>query len=227
MEISTRRIAMLGAEFLGTGLLTLAVISIKTSGVGYSFFVALGAGLAYAVLTFVLGSNSGAQLNPALTIGLWTTRKIKTAPAVLYIALQLLGGWAAYGLYVYLVKTHLQNTGGAYSMRVMVAEGVGTAVFVFGWAAAAAKKYDGLLLGATVGASLALGILVAAIASNGLINPALAIGTHAWDVFGSSGWGNYVLGPVVGGVVGVNLYNYVFSPSAAKMSMKTMSTKKK
>jgi glycerol uptake facilitator protein len=227
MELSTKKIAMLGAEFLGTGLLTLAVISIKTSGVGYSFFVALGAGLAYAVLSFVLGSNSGAHLNPALTIGLWTTRKIKSAKAVLYVVLQLLGGWAAYGVYVYLVKTHLQNTGGAYSTRVMVAEGLGTLVFVFGWAAAAAQKYEGLLWGATVGASLALGILVAAIASNGLINPALAIGTHAWDVFGSSGWGNYVLGPVVGGIVGVNLYNYVFSPMASKMSTKTSTSKKK
>jgi glycerol uptake facilitator-like aquaporin len=106
----------------------------------------------------------------------------------------------------------------------MVAEALGTLVFVFGWAAAAAHKYEGLLLGATVGASLALGILVAAIASNGLINPALAIGIHSWNVFGSSGWGNYVLGPVVGGIVGVNLYNYVFSPMAAKMST---STKKK
>jgi glycerol uptake facilitator protein len=218
MEISKKKIAMLGAEFLGTGLLTLAIISIKTSGVGYSFFVALGAGLAYAVLTLVLGSDSGAHLNPALTIGLWTTRKVKSAAAVLYVIAQLLGGWAAYGLYVYLVKTHLQNTGGAFSTRVMVAEGLGTAVFVFGWAAAVAHKYDGLLLGATVGASLALGVLVAAIASNGLINPALAIGTHAWNVFGSSGWGNYVLGPVVGGIVGVNLYNYVFSPTAAKFS---------
>jgi glycerol uptake facilitator protein len=219
MEISKKKIAMLGAEFLGTGLLTLAIISVKTSGVGYSFFVALGAALAYAVLTFVLGSNSGAHLNPALTIGLWTSRKIKSAPAVLYVVVQLLGGWAAYGLYIYLVKTHLQNTGGAFSVRVMVAEALGTLVFTFGWVAAVAQKYEGLLLGVTVGASLALGVLVAAIASNGLINPAIAIGTHAWDVFGSSGWGNYVLGPVVGGVVGVNLYNYVFSPVTAKVKV--------
>src|SRR5665213_2556770 len=102
-----KKVAMLAAEFIGAAILTLAVISVRSSGIGYSFFVALGAGLALAVLVFVLASNSGAQFNPALTLGLWTSRKIKTLPAVLYIIVQLLGAWAAYGVYVYLANPHL------------------------------------------------------------------------------------------------------------------------
>jgi aquaporin Z len=211
-----KKLAMIAAEFIGTAVLTLAVISVRSSGIGYSFFVALGAGLAMAVLTFVLSSSSGAQFNPALTLGLWTARKVKTLPAVMYVVIQLLGAWAAYGVYVYLVKTHLQATGGHYAARVMLAEAVGMFIFAFGWAAAAAQKFEGGKLAATVGGSFALGIMVASLASNGVINPAVAIGTHAWDIWGSMGWGTYVLGPVVGGIVGVNLYDMLMSGKSVR-----------
>ena len=219
-----KKVAMLGAELIGTAVLTLSVISVRSSGIGYSFFVALGAGLAMAVLTFALSANSGAQLNPALTIGLWTARKVKTLPTVLYVVVQLLGAWAAYGLYIYLVKTHLQNSSSGFSARVMLAEAVGTFIFVFGWAAAVAQKFEGIQLAATVGGAFALGIMVASLASSGIINPAVAFGTHAWNIFGSGGWGTYALGPVVGGVVGVNLYNMVFANG--KATFKVVAKKK-
>jgi hypothetical protein len=38
-----------------------------------------------------------------------------------------------------------------------------------------------------------------------LLNPAVALGAQAWV------WGTYVLGPVVGALVGVNLYAYLFA----------------
>lgn len=224
-----KKVAMLAAELIGTGLLTLAVISVRSSGIGYSFFVALGAGLAMAALTFLLSSNSGAQFNPALTIGLWTSRKVKTLPAVLYIVMQLLGAWAAYGLFVYFAKTHLPSSGGHYMARVMIAEAVGTFIFAFGWAAAAAKKFEGIQLAATLGAAFALGIMVASLAAVGtgvgVINPAIALGTHAWDIWGSAGWMNYVLGPVIGGIVGVGAYNLIFANGKAAASKSTAKKK--
>lgn len=207
-----KKVAMLGAELIGTAFLTLAVISVRSSGIGYSFFVALGAGLTVGVLTLLLGANSGAQLNPALTFGLWTARKVKTLPAILYIVMQLLGGLIALGVYTYLAKTHVPSTAGHYEARVMIAEAIGTFVFVFGWASATVQKYEGFRLAATVGGAFALGILIASLGSNGLINPAIAMGTRSW------GWSTYVLGPLVGGLVGANLYNGIFAlkTSAAK-----------
>jgi glycerol uptake facilitator-like aquaporin len=200
-----KKVAMLGAELLGTALLALSIVSVRSSGIGYSFFVALGAGLAMGVLTLVFSVNSGAQFNPALTLGLWTNRKIKTLPAIMYIVVQLLGGLVAYWFYIYIVKTHLQSTAGHYTARVMLAEAAGAFVFTFGWAAAAAQKFQGFRLAATLGGAFALGILIASLGSNGLINPAIALATRSW------GWSTYILGPVVGGVVGVNLYNMVFA----------------
>ncbi|HUC88173.1 MAG TPA: aquaporin [Candidatus Binatia bacterium] len=200
-----KKLAMLVAELVGTSILTLVVLSVRSSGIGYSFFVALAAGIAVMALTLAVGATSGAQFNPALTFGLWTARKIKTLPAIVYIAVQLLGGACAYWLYAYLVKNHLQNTGGHYEARIFLSEAIGTFIFVWGWTAAAAKKFTGLQFAVAAGGAFALGIIVASIASGGIINPAIALGTRSW------GWTTYVLGPVVGGLVGANVQSMLFS----------------
>lgn len=203
------KVAMGVAEFLGTGLLTLVVLSVTRSTVGIPYFVALAAGLTVGLMVLTVGSASGAQLNPALTLGLWTARKIKTLPAIAYMALQLAGGAAAYWFYTYAANTHWANSG-HFTARVMVAEAVGAFVFGFAWMAAVNHKYDMGRFALTVGTAFTLGIVIASVASAGLLNPAVALGMRAW------GWGTYVLGPVVGAVVGVNLYDMLFADAAKK-----------
>jgi glycerol uptake facilitator-like aquaporin len=206
-----KRLAMLVAEFLGTGVLTLAVLSVQRSQLGLAYFVAIGAGLAVLLLTYVFGGVSGAQLNPALTFALFTARRIKLVPAVIYIAAQLLGAWAAYGLYHYFVHNDVQPITQAFSGRILVAEAVGTMVFALGWAAAAYNRFEEGRFAALAGVAFAIGVMVASTASVGLANPALALGTRAWEVVGENGWWNYVVGPLVGGVIGVNLYGLLFA----------------
>jgi len=203
-----KKIAMLVAEFLGTGILTLVVLAVQRSTIGIPYFVALAAGLTVAALTLVLANASGAHLNPAITIGAWSARKVKTLPAIAYLVAQLLGGWAAYGIYTYFVNNSFQAIGGHYTARLLIAEAVGGFVFAFAWAAIAAQRN---ISAAWVGAAFTFGILVASIASIGLINPALALGTRAWAFWGSMGWGTYLLGPIIGGIVGFNLYDLVFA----------------
>jgi aquaporin Z len=202
-----KKVAMIVAEFLGTGVLTLVVLAVQRSTIGIAYFVALAAGLTVAALSYVFASDSGAHFNPAITIGLWSVRKVKTVAAASYVVAQLLGAWAAYGVYTYFVNTSLQEIGGHYTARVLVAEAVGAFIFALVWAAVSAKKLSASL----VGAGLTLGIIVAAVASIGFVNPAVALGARAWNIWGSMGWGTFVLGPVIGGVVGFNLYQLVFS----------------
>ncbi|MGH7241014.1 MAG: aquaporin [Candidatus Saccharimonadales bacterium] len=219
------KVAMLVAEFLGTAVLTLVVLAVQRSTIGIAYFVALAAGLAVASLSYVFGSASGAHFNPAVTIGAWTARRVKTLPAITYIVAQLLGAWAAYGIYTYFVNSSLQEIGGHATFRIFVAEGVGAFLFVFVWAAVAAQKLSASL----VGAGLTLGIVVASVASIGFVNPAVALGARAWDIWGSMGWATYVAGPVVGGLLGYNLYEFVFNnggvwfpavkPAAAKATV--------
>ncbi len=209
---SKRKVAALVAEFLATGVLTLVVLSVQRSTIGVPYFVAIAAGLVVAMAMFVFGSVSGAHANPAITIAMWTARRISSFAAVAYVVVQLLGAWAAYAVYTYFVNNSLQPIGGEYNARILVAEAVGTLVLALGWASIAFRS--SFTLGnraAVVGLSYALAVIVAAGAGVGLVNPAVALGTRAWEVFGSMGWGTYVLGPILGAVIGVNLYGLLFA----------------
>jgi glycerol uptake facilitator-like aquaporin len=199
------KIAMLAAEFLGTGVLTSVIIAVSHSQLGIAYFVGLAAGLTLLAMTFVFGGVSGAHLNPAITIGLWTARRVKTLPALAYIAAQLLGGICAYLLYTYLVNQSWSNTG-EFDSRIMVAEAVGAFIFSLGWAAAVYNKLDNAKAAAVIGVSFMVGVVVAAAASAGVVNPAVALGSRMWV------WGTYVLGPVLGAVIGFNLYALLFAP---------------
>lgn len=200
-----RKAAVLLAEFMGTGVLTLLYLSVQRSTIGLPFFVALAAGLTMALLMLALGMTSGAHLNPAITLAMWTARKIATLHAVVYIAMQLLGAWGAYYLYTYFVGSKLQPIGGHYVAKTLVAEGVGALVLGFAWAAAVYQKMNLGTKAAVVGLAYMLAIVAASTASIGMINPALALGVRAWVP------GTYVLGPVLGAVVGVNLYGLLFA----------------
>jgi glycerol uptake facilitator protein len=192
-------------EFLGAAFLTTVVLSVRGSAIGIPYFVAIAAGLTFGSMLLATGSGYVAQLNPAVTIGLWTIRKIKTVQAVLNIGFQILGGYLAWLLFTYLVNSHLQNVSGHFTGRIMVAEAAGTLVLTFGLAAAVYQKFTGLQLAAAGAVALILGMIVASAAANGLINPALALGIRSWS------WGTYVLGPVIGAIVGMNLYSLVFA----------------
>lgn len=200
-----RNVATIVAEFLGTGALTLLVLSVQRSTIGVPFFVAAAAGLIVALMVFAVGGISGGYFNPGLTLGFWTARKLSSVKTVLYIAAQLLGAWGAYYLYTYLVKNSLQPVGGHFAGRILVAEAVGTAVFAFGVAAAVYQGFSRAVTASFVGLALMLGIIAASPASIGLLNPAVALGVRAWV------WGTYVLGPVVGAIIGVNLYGLLFA----------------
>lgn len=202
-----KKIAMLVAEFLGTGVLTLVFLSVQRSTIGIPYFVALAAGLTIAVLSVLFAGMSGAHFNPAVTIGLWTTGKVKTLAALAYIVVQLLGAWAAYGIYTYFVNQSLQTIGGHFTARILVAEAVGGFIFAFAWAAVAAQR----AATSWVGVAFVLAIVVAAAASVGVVNPAVALGIRAWDVWGSMGWGTYAAGPVLGSVVGFWVYQFFFT----------------
>ena len=206
-----RNVATYVAEFLGTGALTLLILSVQRSTIGVPFFVAAAAGLTIALMVFAIGNISGGFFNPAVTLGFWTARKIETVTAAIFIGAQFLGGWGAYYLYTYLVKSTLQPVGGHFAGRILVAEAVGTAIFSFGVAAAVYQGFSRAVTASFTGLALMIGVVAASPAAIGLLNPAVALGVRAWV------WGTYVLGPVLGAIIGVNLYALLFAePEKAK-----------
>lgn len=198
------KLAMLVGEFLGTTALTLIVLAISHSQLSLGYFIATAAGLMVALMTLALAGISGAVFNPAMTIGLWTVRKLRTLQALSYIVVQLAGGAVAWQLFEYLTKLSGVHNTGTYSSRVLVAEVVGTFFFAFVWAAAVYQRFNLYAKAAAIGGALTGGSLVASLGSAGFLNPAVALGLHQWA------WGTYVLGPVLGAVIGFNLYNLLF-----------------
>lgn len=207
---SRKGIAVATAEFVGTAMLTVVVImSAVHSYIPYPFFIAAAAAVVTAMSMMAFGSISGANLNPVITLGMWTVRRTSSLKAVVYIAAQFLGAVAGNRLYTYLVGQSLPSSSHTFIARAMVAEAVGAFVFSLGFAAAVFHKLEGPKAAGVVGFSVFLGMLIASAGSNGLINPALALGLNSWI------WLTYILGPVLGAVIGFNLYSLLFAPESS------------
>jgi glycerol uptake facilitator-like aquaporin len=184
----------------------------------FEFFSAVAAAVVYGVMMLVFGGVSGSHLNPVVTIGLWTMQKISTLHAVVYIIAQLLGGLVAWRVGQYFLNQTLSKTASSgLDWRVLIAEGVGTLVFTFGVAAAVSNKLDGVKKAAVCALALFAGITIASLASNGLLNPAVAIAVR------SVSWA-YIVGPIVGAVIGMNLYRVFFTD---ELTMVSKTSKKK
>lgn len=203
--LSREKIAPLVGELLGVFVLTFVILSVSKSAIGIPYFVAIAAGLVLAMVVVAVGKLSGAHINPAVTVGMWSARQIGTLKALLYIAVQFMGAAFAWKLYTYFIDNSIPSIAGAeFDWRIFTAEAVGTMIFTFGVAAALYQKQDNSKFALTAGVSLIIGILIASSISNGVINPAVALGVQSWSR-------EYVVGPLVGGIVGVNLYALLFA----------------
>ena len=207
--LSKPRVATLLAEFVGTFTLASAVLAVVTRET-FVFFPALVAGLVLLVMVLVIGPISGAHINPAVTVGLWTQRMIGSVRALTYIVAQLLGGYAAIQLAQWYQNTTFDGIAGtSVDVRIMVAEAIGAAIFGLGIIAAVQRGYDGAKQAVAIGFSLTLGILVASLGSNAVINPAVAVGLNSVSV-------SYLLAPVVGMVAGMAVYTSLFAQTVKK-----------
>ncbi len=205
MLFSREKLALLFAELIGTFTLTFAVLSVSKSAIGIPYFVAIGAGITLAILILMFGRTPGLHINPAVTFGMWTIRKIDTLSALMFIAVQFMGAAFAWRLYTYFIDNQIENIAvGTFDWRILIAELVGTALFVMGVAAAVYKGFERVTLAVTAGGALLVGIVVASSISNGIINPAVALGVQSWNKA-------YVLGPLAGGLIGANLYALLYA----------------
>ncbi len=186
---------------------------------------ALAYGLAVAVMVGAMEHISGGHLNPAVTVGLWVTRRLGWLQGLLYCIAQLLGGVAA----AYVLIAVLPDTGWRFDAlrwitpetmtdfsrwNAMLLEGVLTFIVVFvyfaavvdtGGTDATSPQIGGLAVGLTV----VIETLVAAPFTGAALNPARSFGpalaTHHWQNHGV-----YWVGPLFGGALAGVVYNALF-----------------
>jgi glycerol uptake facilitator protein len=163
------------------------------------------AALTLGLFVYTIGYVSGAHINPAVTLGVWSIGKISTRDACIYIVVQCAGALVALlvlPMFVAVPELAVEN-----SLMVGLAEMCGAFFFAFGVAAVVYGKIPGSFSGMIVGGSLLVGISIAALmGSNGILNPAVALGISSFSI-------TYVLGPIIGAILGMQVYRYVQSES--------------
>lgn len=219
----------LAAEFLGT----FAVVFFAAGAVCADFHLrnspsggigqlalALAYGLAFAIMVAALGHISGGHFNPAITIGLWVTKRLSTLDTLAYWAAQLLGSIVA-----------------AFLLRIVIPDESWRNATNFvpellrdypGWAGmaleATATFFLVLVVFATtiddrgasrsvaafgIGLTIAVGVLVAGPFTGAALNPARAFG----PALALHHWLNqmiYWIGPLGGGFLAGLVYDSLF-----------------
>ena len=193
----------------------------------------LGWGLAVTMGVYASGKVSGGHINPAVTVGLLTNGEINTISAIKYISGQCIGAFIAC-IFIYFhylpnwYKTESQDvklgvfaTSPSINSRWsnLLSEIIGTFVLLFGLKFIGTNEFaEGLNPLIVGGLVCAIGISLGG-TTGYAINPVrdfiprLAHFILPIPGKGSSNW-NYswipVLGPIIGGVMGVSFFSYLF-----------------
>ncbi len=187
-------------------------------------FIGLAHGLAVLVAVYSIGHISGAHINPAVTVALWATHRFERKKVTPYIVAQLVGAttaafvlltiWSAdtstysSAKAVFLGDTVPNSTFGTF-VALMV-EIIATAILVFTIFGATDKESVQSASGLAIGLVLAALIWVFGPISGASLNPARTIGptiaSAAFDLGPFSSLWIYILGPILGGLLGGFLY---------------------
>jgi len=189
------------AEFFGAFTLTLVVI-LSLAEV-FPVPTAVLAAITLGLFVYSIGHISGSHINPAVTFGLLFIKKIDTNEALSYILAQLFGATMALVLSLFLDITYDITVG--KTLMIGLAEMVGMIMFSFGIASVVLGNVHKAVSGLVIGGSLFMGIALAVLlGSNGVLNPAVAIGIKSFSL-------PYIVGPIVGSVIGMKLYGFIDS----------------
>jgi aquaporin Z len=220
------------AELIGTMWLVLggcgsAVLACTVdNGIGY-LGVALAFGLTVVSMAYAIGHISGCHLNPAVSMGLWAGGRFSSKDLVPYIVSQTVGAILGAGI-IYLIYTNNANfkelggfaTNGfgkgspeGYNMvAALIIEIVLTAVFLYVIMGVTCKKAAAGFAPLAIGLTLTLIHLISIPVTNTSVNPARSTGMAVFTggLPMEQLWLFWVA-PIVGGVIGALVYNFVNS----------------
>jgi len=219
------------AEFFGTFWLVLggcgsAVLAAAFPNVGIGLLgVSFAFGLTVLTMAFAIGHISGCHLNPAVSIGLWAGGRFPGSKVLPYIGAQVLGGLVAGGV-LYLIASgkagfeasagfaangYGDHSPGGYSMlSAIITEVVMTMMFLLIILGATDAKAPKGFAPIAIGLALTLIHLISIPVTNTSVNPArstgVAVFVGGWAI--SQLWLFWVA-PIVGGILGANVYRYL------------------
>jgi aquaporin Z len=174
------------AEMVGTMVLVLMGCGTAVSlacGVDTASVVgtSLAFGLSVVAMAYAIGGISGCHINPAITFGVWLSKRMSGKDALMYVVFQIIGAFIGAGiLYALAPESGLGANSiqtGISTTAAVVAEVVFTFVFVLVVLGTTdEKKGAGNLAGLAIGLTLVLVHLVCIDYTGTSVNPARSIG---------------------------------------------------
>ncbi len=203
--------------FAGVGTAVLAGSQVGNVGVAFAF------GLALMAMAFALGPVSGCHINPAVTLGMLVSKRIRAGEALGYWISQSIGAIIAAGV-VYFIASgspaysmainglaangYGAHSPGSYSLFAsFVAEMFLTMLLVFTVLGATDERAPAGFAGIPIGLILTTIILAGIPVTNGSFNPARSIGPAVWV----RGWALeqlwlFIVAPMAGGILAARVY---------------------
>jgi len=208
----------------GIGTMFLVILACGSAVLAGPHIGVLGIGLCFGLvllgLCYAIGGISGCHVNPAVSLSMWVSGRMKFGEFVGYVIAQLIGATIGAGFLFWLTKLGVDyNFGGtteascsslatnvlqpgATPVMALVTEALLTFFFVFVVLGAtdgrtSFTKFGGLAIGLALGLVNIVGIPV----DNCSVNPARSFGPAMFD---PTAWGDFwimVVGPVVGALL--------------------------
>lgn len=202
-------------EILGTFILVYAIASAATVYSGSGQLGVIGIGLVHALvltaIVYAIGYRSGAQVNPAVTIGLLVARQIGAKEAGVYIIAQLIGAIigaaVVYSIFGFAMSASMTLPSEDNITRSLILETVMTFTLVYVVLSTTTSKNlkTAPLAGVAIGFTLGLNVMFGGAITGGSLNPARSFGPALlmWDF--NYHW-IYWIAPIAGGMIAAGVY---------------------
>jgi MIP family channel proteins len=207
--------------FIGIGSILCVTMNDWGSDAAGLLIIALAHGLALSIGVAVTGGISGGHLNPAVTAGMWISKRIETLLAVKYIVSQLIGASLGALLVVLVFQSVAPDATGiplpsaeviqkeSFPLTVLITEFIMTFLLVISvYSVAVDPRGKAVKIGAfVIGLTIAVEILVAGGISGASMNPARSFGPALVHMDFTLHW-CYWVAPLLGGMAAGLFYHH-------------------
>jgi aquaporin Z len=218
MPVSNARV--FAAELIGTAVLMIGGVgtAVLAGSPADELGIALGFGFSYLVMAYAIGHVSDCHINPAVTLAMVLTRKMRVGRAVYYWVAQVIGA-AVGGAIVYAIANNVEtfsstnnfaqngwdtHSAGGYGFgAAMLVEIVFTGLLVFVVLSSTNKRFPAMFGGLAAGLTFAVVYLVTQPVDGGGANPVRSFGSAIFA--GSDALSQlwlFVVFPLIGAAVG-------------------------
>ncbi len=206
--------------FVGAGCVCADYYLVQSGSQGFGLLgIAIAFGFVVVAVAYSLGYISGAHINPAVTVSMVATRRMKPGVGTMYIVSQVAGATLAGYLLKLLFPKALASVflgtcvlGSSVSISQAIGmEAVITFLLVFVvFATVIDKRATPALAGLAIGFVVLFGVMVGGTISGGSMNPARVFG----PAIASGHFANHYvwwIGPIIGGLFAGFSYDLFFS----------------